>query len=341
MAVIMPMQRTILTVGNDKVSTGYLIKRAVANPYGDVTSTLQLLTAELIIKQQAATYGVAPVTDQAIDSYLRGEANSSLSSNTTTSSMSTPTTTPTLSDAEYNKWFNEQLANTGLSAKEYREVAGREIQRQRLTNILSADIPPTMPQVHLWAIVYGSNSTALVAKAKIDGGADFVTLAVAAGQTNSGDQGWIPLAILPTDLRTAASTLEVGKCSDPVSYVQSSSTSSSGTTTSYFLLMISEKSDAMPITADQLTILKNNALTNWLNTQASATKVTFHGLRGSTTLDTQTSTWLNYHVQKLAKKRPSTEVTTPTTTTSETTSPATMLPTTATPSVTTTSGTPP
>jgi hypothetical protein len=323
-AAILPMQRTILTVGNDNIKTGYFIRRVVANPYGNVSSTIQLLTAELIIKQEAATYGVAPVTEQAIDTYLREEANSSLSNDTTTDSTATPTTTPTLSDAEYDKWFDEQLANTGLSTKEYREIAGREIQRQRLTNILSADIPSTMPQVHLWAIVYSSNSAALAGKAKIDGGTDFSAVAVTAGQTNNGDQGWMPLVVLPTDLKNAASTLEVGKCSDPISYVQSSSSSSSGTTTSYILLMISEKSDAMPLTADQLTILKNNGLTNWLNTQASNVKITFHGLHGSTTLDTQTSTWLDYQVQKLAKKRPSTE----------TTSPATIVP--ATPNQTTT-----
>ena len=82
--------------------------------------------------------GVAPVTDAAIDAYLRDEASSSLSSDAATNSTTTTTTTtpsdiaptttptttaPTISDAEFNKWFKQQLDNTGLSVKEYREVA--------------------------------------------------------------------------------------------------------------------------------------------------------------------------------------------------------------------------
>ena len=214
---------------------------------------------------------------------------------------------------------NSNWTNTGLSVKEYREVAGDEIQRQRLTDIFSADIPSTMPQVHLWAIGFNTNSAALAAKAKIDGGTDFSAVAnTIAGQTNGGDQGWMPLAVLPADLETAASTLDVGKCSAPITYTQPGSTSSSSTTTSYILLMISEKSKSMPVTADQLSILKNNALSNWLNSQLQTTKVTLHDRNGVTidgitgTLDNSTLTWLNYQAQKLASKRP-TETSTETT----------------------------
>ena len=353
---ILPMQSVILTVNNDNVKTGYFLKRVVANPNGDVTSTLQLLEVELIVNQQAAAVGVAPVTDLAIDAYLRDEANSTLSTNTTTDSTSTTTTTtasdttpttgttttpttttPTMSDAQFNKWFKEQLANTGLSAKEYREVAGREIQRQRLTDILSANIPSTMAQVHLWAIAFNSNSAALAAKAKIDGGTDFATVAnTIAGQTNGGDQGWLPIAVLPASLETAASTLDVGKCSDPITY--SPSSTSGSTTTSYVLLMISEKSDAMAITADQLSILKNNSLNNWLNQQLQTTKVTLHNKNGTTadgitgTLDNTTLTWLDYQQKKLASKRPTSTqtTTTPTTTTQVTTTSNTAVPSTTT-----------
>ena len=362
---IAPMQSVILTVGKDNISTGYFLKRVVANPNGsDVTSTLQGLIGEYIIKQQAAANGVAPVTDAAIDAYLRDEARTALASNAATNSTTptpnstptettptastttTPTTTaPPISDAEFNKWFKEQLDNTGLSVKEYREVAADEILRQRLTDAISSDIPSAMPQVHLWAIGFNTNSAALAGKAKIDGGTDFSVVAnTIAGQTNGGDLGWLPIAVLPAELETAASTLDVGKCSAPVAYSQSSSTSSSGKTTSYVLLVISEKSDSMPVTADQLSTLKNNALGNWLNAQLQTIKVTLHDKNGvttnavNTTLDNSTLTWLNYQAQKLASKRPSVTSTTTTSTTS-TTVPA-LTPSTITVTPSTTTGTP-
>ena len=367
---VLPMQTVVLTVNNENVSTGYFLKRVVANPSGDITSTIQLLEVELIVKQRAPAEGVSPITDAAIDDYLRGQASSTLANTTTidtgtttattttevssttpatsitttpdTTTATTATTTATISNAEFNKWLKEQLSNTGLSLKEYREVISREIQRQRLTDITSASIPSSMAQVHLWAIPFNSQSAALAAKVKIDGGTEFSTVAnTIAGQTNGGDQGWLPLSVLPSALNTAASTLEVGKCSDPIAYTQSSSSSSSGTT-SYVLLLISEKSDSMPVTPSQLSVLKNNTLNNWLNLQLQSTTITLHNRNGTPvngitgTLDNTTLTWLNYQAQKLSSKRPSsTETTTTTPTTTTSTEVSTSVTTTTTTEVTT------
>ena len=326
LAAVSPMQRVILTVNKENISTGYFLKRVVANPNGDVTSTLQGLVGEYIIKQEAAANGVAPVTDEAIDAYLRDEANSTLSSSTTTDSTTTTTTTPpTMSDAEFNKWFKELLKNSGLSAKEYREVVAHEIQRQRLADILSSDLPATMTQVNYGAILYTSQSAATAAKAKIDGGADFgatVTAATAAGQS-AFDQAWEPYAAIDPQLAAAVQALEVGKCSDPIAYQQSSSTVSSGTITGYVLLMVHEVKDDVPLTDAQKNILKNNGLGNWLNVQLHTATVIIHEMDGTdvdgttSTLDNATLTYLNYQVQKLVSKRP---MVTSTTTTGTTTS---------------------
>ena len=179
---ITPMQRVLLTVNNENITTSYFLKRVVANPSGDVTTTLQGLVGEYIIKQDAAANGVAPVTDQDIDKYLRDEANATLVTTTTSDSTTTTTITTTsdntatttttaapltMSDADYNKWFKNLLNNSGLSTKEYREIVAHEIQRQRLADILSAKIPDTMTQVNYGAILYSTQSAATAAKAKI------------------------------------------------------------------------------------------------------------------------------------------------------------------------------
>jgi hypothetical protein len=286
---------------------------------------------EYIIKQEAAANGVAPVTDQDIDKYLRDEANSTLVTTTTSDNTATTTTTTTpltMSDADYDKWFKNLLNNSGLSTKEYREIVAHEIQRQRLADILSADIPDTMTQVNYGAILYSTQSAATAAKAKIDGGADFgaiVTAATAVGQS-AFDQAWEPYAAIDPQLATAAQALEVGKCSDPITYQQSSSTASSGIITGYVLLMVHEVKDNVPVTDAQKNILKNNGLSNWLTQQLKTATVTLHELNGVTadvltqSMDSATLTYLNYQVQKLVSKRPSvtsTETTTtPTTTTS-------------------------
>jgi hypothetical protein len=347
--VLAPMQHVLLTVGNDNVDTGYFLQRVVANPSGSsITSTIQLVISEIIIKQQASAEGIAPVTSQDIDSYLRTKAETSLAASaatdntntTTTTDQTTPTdttttdaataaatTTPTtISDSDYNNWLKQQLANTGLSLKDYRQVVVYDIQRERLTAILSATIPSSLKQYHVWAMYFNSNAAAVTAKAKVTSLSDFNTVAnTNAGQTNGGDLDWMPLAVLPLQLETVAANLALNTCSDPITYQTGSSIDGSLTTT-YWLLWLSDESDSMAVTPGQLTQLQNNSLDNWLNSQAQSVTITLHDRNGTVinantgTLDNDTLTWLNYEIQKYLKRIP-TQTTTTSVISTTTTSP--------------------
>jgi PPIC-type PPIASE domain len=353
--VLAPLQHVLITVGNDNIDTGYFLQRVVANPNGSsVTSTIQLLISEIIIKQQASAEGIKPVTSQDIDSYLRTQAETSLAAaaasdnTTTTTTTTTDTTTPAvtattptaISDSAYNNWLKQQLADTGLSMKEYRQVALYNIQKQRLISILSALIPSSVNQYHVWAMYFNSNAAAVAAKAKITNLSDFNTVAnTNAGQTNGGDLGWMPLAVLPIQLESVAANLAVGTCSDPITY-QSGSSLDGSVNTTYWLLWLSEGPDLMDVTPAQLTSLQNNSVDNWLNNKAQQVTITLHDRNGtavnanSGTLDNDTLTWLNYEIQKYLKRLPS--QTTTTSLNSTTTTPATSTTTTAAPATTTT-----
>jgi hypothetical protein len=342
--VLAPMQHVLLSVGNDNVDTGYFLQRVVANPSGSsITSTIQLVISELIIKQQASAEGIAPVTSQDIDSYLRTQAETSLAASaatdntttTTTTDETTPTdttttattTTPTaISDADYNNWLSQQLTDTGLSLKDYRQVAVYDIQRERLTAILSATIPSSLKQYHVWAMYFNSNAAAVAAQAKVTSLSDFNTVAnTNAGQTNGGDLGWMPLAVLPLQLETVAVNLTLGECSAPITY-QSGTSIDGSLTTTYWLLWLSDESDSMAVTPSQLTQLQNNSLDNWLNQKAQSITISLHDRNGTIinantgTLDNDTLTWLNYEIQKYLKKIPAQTTTTSVVTT--TTAPA-------------------
>ena len=284
------MQNIILTVGNNSITTGYFLERVLSNPNGDVASTLQLVISEIIINQEAASIGITPVTTQDIDTYLRNEAQG---------------TNATITDAEYNQWFNEQLANTGLSATDYRQVAAYDIQRQRLTTILSADIPSSMQQYHVYGMYFNSYAAAVAAKADINSLADFNTIAnTDGGQTNGGDLGWMPLAVLSVSLESAAKNLDVGTCSDPITY-QSGSSLDGNLSTTYWLLWLSDESDSMTVTPSQLAALQGNSMDNWLNTKTQNINITLHDRNGTVvnantgTFDEDTLGWLNNQVQLL------------------------------------------
>ena len=359
--VLAPMQHVLLTVGNDNVDTGYFLQRVVANPSGSsITSTIQLVISELIIKQQASAEGIAPVTSQDIDSYLRTKAETSLASanaTTDTTTTTTPadttttdtaatatTTTPAaISDADYNKWLSQQLADTGLSLKEYRQVALYAIQRERLTAILSTAIPSSLKQYHVWAMYFNSNAAAVAAQAKVTSLSDFNTVAnTNAGQTNGGDLGWMPLAVLPLQLETVAVNLTLGECSAPITY-QSGTSIDGSLTTTYWLLWLSDESDSMAVTPGQLIQLQNNSLDNWLNKQAQSITISLHDRNGTIinantgTLDNDTLTWLNYEIQKYLKRIPAQTTTTSVVTTTTTPAVTTTTTTTGTTTTTTTS----
>jgi len=327
LAAVMPYQRVFLTVGKENVNMGYFLKRVVASSSGDPSSTVQQLAAELIIDQDAAQYGLAPVTAADIDTYMRNAAKG---------------TNDTISDTDFATWLKDQLASTGLTEKEYREVMGRAVQAQRLAGIIGQGVQSTVPQVHLWAIVTSTKDAATAAKARIDGGEAFADVAKAVStsptaKTDGGDLGWMPPELAGSQLSSTVDSLDISKCSDPVPYT---STDSYGNpTTSYFLLMVTEKSAAMKVTDNQLTMLKNYAMDDWLTSQESTTQVTIHGLNGSKTLDNQTLAWINYKVQQLVKKRPSTTSTAATTTTTASTSAPTTAPTTTPTTSTTTTPT--
>ena len=353
--VLAPMQHVLITVGSDNVDTGYFLQRVVANPNGSsVTSTIQLLISELIIKQQASAEGIAPVTSQDIDSYLRTQAETSLATDTSTDTTTTTpadttttdtttttaaaTTPTTISDSAYNKWLKQQLADTGLSLKEYRQVALYNIQRQRLISILSALIPSSVDQYHVYAMYFNSSAAAVTAKAKITDLTDFNTVAnTNAGQTNGGDLDWMPLAVLPIQLEAVAKNLAVGTCSDPITYQTGSSLDGSLNTT-YWLLWLAEGPVSKPVTPSQLSALQSNSVDNWLNTKAQAVTITLHDKNGTAvdantgTLDNDTLTWLNYEIQKYLKKLPAQTTTTSVATTTTTPAAAT----TTTPAATTT-----
>lgn len=293
---VMPYQRVILTVGEDNVKTSYFLKRVAANSSNDAAATIDSLTSELIIKQTALDFGLSPATEEDIDTYLhdlaRGESE-------------------TITDADFDVWFKGQLANTGLTEKEYREIVGRSILAGRIQEIVSANVSAVVPQVHLSVIVLDSSDAAISAKARIDGGEDFAAVARevsldTTSKENGGDVGWLPTELLNSEMSTVIDVLDIGKCSDPFPYVSQSGSSSTETATSYFLFLVSEKSTAMQVTDEQLTSLKSQAMANWLDSQIATTEVTFHGLNGSTTLDSATLAWIDYQVQKLIKKRSST-----------------------------------
>lgn len=308
LTLVRPFQRVIIRVDNDTVKIGYFLKRVLNNPSSSSTSgssstssssssddiwgTMQTVTYELIVKQEASKFGIN-ITDADIDKALRQAAQGSNAS---------------ITDAEYNAWYRQQLNYTTYTNKELREVVKRSLEMQALQNILADRVPNTAEQGHLWSIVVSTYDEALAAKQRVDNGESFQVIAKelsidSVTKDSGGDLGWVPFGILDTQFSSVVSGLDVGECSDPVltSQPDPSSQDPNAQNPPYAVFWISQKDPARQLTDAQLQTFKAKALQDWLNTESGTKKIEFYGLHGKGGYDSETEAWLNYQLQRLHK----------------------------------------
>ena len=340
-----PLKATIIEVNGQKVSIEYLLNLCLMNSSDptDTMSMIQSIIDNLVVEQVASQppYNIK-ITEAQINQGLREEANlyyyGTTGDTTTTATMTTTTptditttsagsttttTTPvqTVTDAEYNEWYRQQLNKSQLSASQFRELEKITLVEDQLTQYLRARMPTTTDQIHLWDILVGDLTTAQDIQARINNGEDFQTIAQEQSTdsdtaSKGGDMGWIPLTALDSNLETTADKLPIGQVSAPVqtsSATQSSSSSSSGSDDSpYYLLMVTEKTTGREIDPQYVSYLQQNLLQDWLTKESSIQKIKLLGKGASGGYDSETAAFLQYEIQKLAASRGITLTTTTT-----------------------------
>ena len=217
-----PYRKVVLNVENSVVRMDYFLKRARMNS-NDITSTVQQLTLEQVVKLEAKEMGVT-ISDLDIDKTLLSAA---ASENVTANS---------LSDKAFREWYSEELKTTDLSSTEYREMTRTLLTGNEIQAAIAQSIPDKLEQVHLNIIVLASSADAEKARARLNSGEDFATVAKQVSidtQTKQygGDLGWVPQGIYYA-YDDVIFKLAIGQVSEPLA-------STSGS--QYLLFMVSEK----------------------------------------------------------------------------------------------------
>ncbi|MDP2918942.1 MAG: peptidylprolyl isomerase [Dehalococcoidia bacterium] len=283
---VMPFQRVILKVDDDVIKIDYFLRRVLTNPGGeDIFGTLQSVTNEVIIAQEAPRYGIT-VTPQDLDAYLRDIAKGESES---------------ITDAEYREWYRQRLNASLLSEKRFRELVAVSLQQQQLAKLMAAQVPNTAEQGHLWVILVNSYDEAVKVKQRADNGEVFANLAKelsidGSTKENGGEVGWLPFDILDSRFASTVAALEIGKASEPLMNDQGSDQKPQN----FIIFLVSEKSLDREVLPEHLEVLKAKAFSDWLNEQMSVKKITFHGLGGGG-FDSETNAWLTYQVQRLRR----------------------------------------
>jgi hypothetical protein len=321
-----PLKAPIIRVNDQTVSVEYLLNLCLMNSSAptDTMSMIQSIIDDLIVEQVAAQppYNIH-ITEAQIDQGLRDEANSYYyGTDSTATTTTTTTTTQSVTNAEFDEWYRQQLSKSQLSAAQFRDLEKVTLIETQLTAYLQARMPTTTDQVHLYDIVCDDLTTAQDVQTRINNGEDFQTIAKELSTDSNtaskgGDMGWIPLGALDSNLSSTAQNLPIGQVSAPVQTTtdaQAAQSSSNGSNSEpYYLLMVAAKATAREIDPQYVSYLQQNLLQNWLSKQSGIQKIHLYGKGANGGYDSETSAFLQYEIQKLAASRGITLTTTTTT----------------------------
>jgi len=285
---VLPFQKVVIRVDNESVKIDYLIRRVMMNSQGTTWDTLQAVVNERILSQEVPKV-IGDVTPEDVDALMRATAQGDKE---------------TLTELEYSDWLRQQLNLSQLNEAQFRELFRVTLLQSRMYSHVAGQVSNMVPQIHLNYIVVKTYEEAEAAKARIDGGEDFAVIAKelsidTTSAEKGGDVGWTPVELLQSNIKSSIVDLEIGVCSIPIA-LESSTDTTTVDAASYALVLISEKTEAMEATEDQLQGLRDYAFDQWMLQYQSSKTITFHGINNQY-LDSETFSWISYQVDRLRK----------------------------------------
>ena len=171
--------------------------------------------------------------------------------------------------------YRNEVKQSGLSPKEYREVVAARLLEDKLRQRFRAQIPATAEQVRLRDILVQQTDLQKVLD-RLKAGEDFAAVASEVSldtttKDKGGEMGWQPRGGMPPEAESAIFSLEVGQVSEPV-YRGGG----------YYLYQVLEKAADMQVTPEQSKQIEDQALTNWRSGVTGQFPVVYAG--GDTTL---------------------------------------------------------
>jgi len=122
----------------------------------------------------------------------------------------------TADDESFDVVFRQELARTGISEPDYRQMAEAAVVTDKLGEKFLAEVPESAESVHYRQIVVSEQATAEDIRGQIEGGADFAALAAensldTATKDKGGDVGWVPRGILSASTEELIFAMKVGE----------------------------------------------------------------------------------------------------------------------------------
>jgi parvulin-like peptidyl-prolyl isomerase len=154
-----------------------------------------------------------------------------------------------------------QLKAVDLSEREYRQMVGAGLLRDKVQRVFSLSVPDTTEQVRMRQILVGTEDDARSVLERLDAGEDFGDLARelsldSATKDQGGELDWVARDELDLSYAVKVFDLEVGIPSQPIPGPGG-----------YFIFEVEEKQPDREVTDDQRSTISTNYFYLWLNEQ--------------------------------------------------------------------------
>lgn len=159
--------------------------------------------------------------------------------------------------------FMTWLQTNHYSEENFRNVLRRQLQAAWMRDKLVSEVPTTAPQVHARQILVSARTTADMLIRQLQAGSDFETLAFQYDSLTGGDLGWFPRGYLyQSAVEEAAFALSAGQYSEVIE-----------TPYGFHIILVIERNDSQPLTAEALAVLQEQAVQAWLDAQWAASTI--------------------------------------------------------------------
>jgi peptidyl-prolyl cis-trans isomerase D len=202
-------------------------------------------------------------------------ATSTQNMTATVTAIPSPTATPTPYTLDgFQTRYKEGLAfyaKLGMNEAYFRKILFESrLYRQRISDIVTANVTHTQDQVWARHILVADEATALNIREQLMAGADFASLAAQysldpGSKDKGGDLGWFGKEKMLAEFETAAFSLQIGEISLPIQ-----------TTSGWHIIQVLGH-EVRPLTETEFTTAVSAALNQWLMDQRTSANIEISG----------------------------------------------------------------
>ena len=240
-------------------------------------SALDELIEDELIQAKAAEAGLT-VTSAEVSTFLNEQLAASVTSASPLTDTQGITVTPTaIPQATLDENYSQMLTAMQLSDSDFRGMIGRSLVRTKVQDLLASQVPTTglvaqvqMIQIDVTPTITAALETVTTTLRRVESGEDFATVAKEVStltdvETNGGDLGWQAAGMLSSRYGTAVETLALTLNPGQVARAESNGR--------YYIIRVADRNENGVLPEEALTILRDSALTDWLEEQKTTADI--------------------------------------------------------------------